>query len=605
MSNAQQNIEETKEKMIESFDKHKDCRKQYDKDIFSRIKMKDASSKFVFGGILDGNFFDLGYYDECLNIKNDELAIYGKYCLASLPLTEIEHLFPKSYDAINVSRKRLEESKKRVPELRVVGSDPLQVGYHFGICVPDKCTIDDLKEIYPLLTIDESLCYSKTQTSEMNAGAIISLVVVGVVVLITVLSTIYDIINEYQETGIKHEALIAFSLYSNGRKLLRSSKNPDQLLCLNGLKALSMAWVVLGHTYANVGVSAATDNIVFLSDWMDDAKNMLIISGTLSVDTFFTVGGLLTVYTFMKTENFDLKESFKAVPLMYLHRYLRLTPAVAILVLLYGTGLLSYISDGPRWGSIQDLLINGCSEYWWSALLYIQNYENVQNLCMSQTWYLSVDMQLFLLSPFIMIPLKKWPKYVMLLMCGLMVMGIAIPFYIGYSNKLSGLLLNSEQPSFTYQYYFKTHARFGPYVIGMFTGYLIYNMKKVKKPLKFSMIFISFLWVLTLAILITCIFDGFHLVKHTDNALADGFYLGFNRSVWSCAVSLLILLCVFGNGGPVNWFLSLPVFQFLSKISYSIYLIHYGLITIANVSARDTFHFNNFNVILQFLVILC
>lgn len=38
--------------------------------------------------------------------------------------------------------------------------------------------------------------------------------------------------------------------------------------------------------------------------------------------------------------------------------------------------------------------------------------------------------------------------------------------------------------------YFKTHSRFGPYVIGMITGYLIYFIQKGKKEYKLNLVII-------------------------------------------------------------------------------------------------------------------
>lgn len=56
---------------------------------------------------------------------------------------------------------------------------------------------------------------------------------------------------------------------------------------------------------------------------MDGVGNMAIMGATVSVDSFFMIGGLLTVYIYMKLEDVDLETSVKSVPLMYLHRYLR------------------------------------------------------------------------------------------------------------------------------------------------------------------------------------------------------------------------------------------------------------------------------------------
>lgn len=44
--------------------------------------------------------------------------------------------------------------------------------------------------------------------------------------------------------------LTAFSALSNGKKLLTINNSPSQLKCLDGLRFLSMMWVVLGHSYA-------------------------------------------------------------------------------------------------------------------------------------------------------------------------------------------------------------------------------------------------------------------------------------------------------------------------------------------------------------------
>lgn len=49
--------------------------------------MFDASSKIP-SGLLSFNGFDLGNFDECYNLEdviNDE-AVYGKYCLGTIPI---------------------------------------------------------------------------------------------------------------------------------------------------------------------------------------------------------------------------------------------------------------------------------------------------------------------------------------------------------------------------------------------------------------------------------------------------------------------------------------------------------------------------------------
>lgn len=66
------------------------------------------------------------------------------------------------------------------------------------------------------------------------------------------------------------------------------------------------------------------------------------------------------------------------VPLLYLHRYLRLTPVLAVAIFVTMTILTKY-SNGPLW----HVLIDGssdCDANWWGALLYIQNYFNSEKM---------------------------------------------------------------------------------------------------------------------------------------------------------------------------------------------------------------------------------
>lgn len=60
----------------------------------------------------------------------------------------------------------------------------------------------------------------------------------------------------------------------------------------------------------------------------------------------------------------------------YLHRYLRLIPVFAtvmLLVLAFG----KYSGNGPRWDTWSEAPMHeNCRQYWWSAILMIQNYVN-------------------------------------------------------------------------------------------------------------------------------------------------------------------------------------------------------------------------------------
>lgn len=99
--------------------------------------------------------------------------------------------------------------------------------------------------------------------------------------------------------------------------------------------------------------------------------NMFLWNAPLSVDTFLLVGGLVTVYTFLKSKKrFDLPFFI----FYYLHRYLRLTPALGVCMLFYAN-LIKYFGHGPLWAFIDFGLAKSCREKgWWATLLYVSNY---------------------------------------------------------------------------------------------------------------------------------------------------------------------------------------------------------------------------------------
>lgn len=103
---------------------------------------------------------------------------------------------------------------------------------------------------------------------------------------------------------------------------------------------------------------------------------MLIAAGSVSVDTFFLISGLLVSVGVLR--ELDSRRTFN-YPLYILHRYLRLTPAFGVLIILFVTGI-KYFGSGPLWTSFLNMSVLPCQKYWWTALLYIQNYYNPEEI---------------------------------------------------------------------------------------------------------------------------------------------------------------------------------------------------------------------------------
>ncbi|VDK75228.1 unnamed protein product [Anisakis simplex] len=166
--------------------------------------------------------------------------------------------------------------------------------------------------------------------------------------------------------------MLAFSMYTNGKAVLRTEKGGNQIHCLHGMRVMSMFWIILGHTYYYIVASLTVDNLLpTLIAFPQKFLNLIIVQAPLAVDSFF---------------------------------YLRLTPTYVVVMILDVT-LFTYISDGPFWRPIES---NYCRKSWWTNLIYMNNFllQDTET-CMGWTWYLANDMQFHLFAPIFLILLFK------------------------------------------------------------------------------------------------------------------------------------------------------------------------------------------------------
>ena len=125
--------------------------------------------------------------------------------------------------------------------------------------------------------------------------------------------------------------LKCFSLQTSFKALTNSSTKPGQILCLNGIRVLSINWVVLGHCYL-VFVNLAADKSYIINTLMHRRNNPIIFNAYSSVDTFFTLSGFLVAYLLLK-QLAKGGTSAKHWFAYYFHRYVRLTPPYLLAIL--------------------------------------------------------------------------------------------------------------------------------------------------------------------------------------------------------------------------------------------------------------------------------
>ncbi|XP_071495105.1 O-acyltransferase like protein-like [Diadema antillarum] len=384
--------------------------------------------------------------------------------------------------------------------------------------------------------------------------------------------------------AILHGVLMSFSIYNNLGKLLSAKKTPNTMAVLNGLRVLSMFWVILGHSCQFVlgFVSNA-------SQYYAMAGNMgflAILNGTYSVDTFFVLSGFLVTYLTLKQIDSKKLNSVLSWCLFYFHRWWRLTPVYMVAMGIWAL-LMPHFGQGFLKEGLGDFVKSFCRRYWWTHLLYFNNLlpfpGSVDESCMGWSWYLANDMQFFIISPLILVILHKNAKAGMALIISLLVVSLSalfgLNYYYGFSingqESYTGRPLEPSNADITYA---KPYTRIPTYLVGMVVGYVMFRLKD-KKDFKLNKVVACVGWVLALGTMFGVIY-GVHWAQGRYSPFAEALiYLTFSRLAWGVAVGWVIFACLVGAGGPIGEFLGWSFWVPMARLSYAAYLIHPVLMT--------------------------
>ena len=119
------------------------------------------------------------------------------------------------------------------------------------------------------------------------------LVFVSIVTAFATFATIFDyFLNNSSKSNSFIKVLLCFSVLSNGKRVL-TVRGPDKngqkdpLSLLDGVRVMSIGWVIMGHTISRYTNLAAIDNINSISDQLADFNYVPVNGAFYAVDTFF------------------------------------------------------------------------------------------------------------------------------------------------------------------------------------------------------------------------------------------------------------------------------------------------------------------------------
>ncbi|CAH1100858.1 unnamed protein product [Psylliodes chrysocephalus] len=542
------------------------------------FKMLDATSKLP-QTLISYNVDDLGNFQECIEIESRNDKIMGKYCLGDLILKDKNASIGFEKDLyLKYSITHIEGQNRAIAHSR------------WAICLPANCTDEDALQQIKYAQVPGIDVYSVTcQTYEdvypkLSRGAVFAVYVFAILGFIVILATLDDIYcnNQKQTKGCIQLVVTAFSAYTNGKKLFELPKYPSEVSCVDGLKVLSMVWIVLLHA-CKVLMERPSYNHKEITAMKNSIYIGIIDYGNLACDTFFVIGGTLVTYIhFKKHKSDDITVLW--ILKHYFHRYIRLAPSLAGLVLFSAT-LLKYTNSGPNWPEGMADLLGHCEENWWSTLLFIQNELDHTKMCVMQTWYLHVDMQLYIFSPLIFWILKKYEKKgiaILLLTCA---GSIVLCLFKLLQDDLLIIIERSHRSHINENTYYKTETRLVPWFMGTILGYILTrnNIGYIRLPKKINIL----LWILSLTVMIICVFGNHYSLKSPEYARIQSIiYLTLFRPIFALAVWWVIWACQTNHGGFINTILSLPIFRLMNKFTYNIFLFNLSIAFVVAFSAK-------------------
>nr|XP_023019749.1 nose resistant to fluoxetine protein 6-like [Leptinotarsa decemlineata] len=526
----------------------KECASQM-KEVCSNtiwLEMFDASSKFIYPGMATSVRGDYGNFDECVKIdhKYSRGRILGKYCYPGLV----------------------------IPDLTDLNNTDLNKFFKFAICMPDACSAADYNTIFQNIFQNEfpplfrdDFCVTKESGEQFKAIDIATMIIICLTACMVICSTTYDVYLHKTETKSRHPLMIAFSVYSNGLKILQTSEgNKGQISVFHGMKTISMFWVITGHGLVAWRSLLVTD----MEETTEIQKQWYFFYATaapLAVDTFFYIGGFLLAYQYMKIKSKPLKEHLLAIPQMIIHRYLRLTPAVLMLYLVT-LSFFPRMRSGPLWKPAMKQITDPCnSNPAWTFFLYIQNYYTYPDEVVSRSkiviyFNAHASVTRFVSCNFFLFLRLERETHDMTPFCD----------DRGGKNPIADN--------------YDTHSRLVDYFIGVMMGVFmrerpntsfLYNKVKHKSIVNLT------IWIIILCGMLTTTICYQEVETHEAYENKAVFY-SLMRPAWCIGLSWIVYSSFHGYGGIVDWFLARPIFQILGKLSYCMYLVH-GLVIVYNI----------------------
>jgi len=428
-------------------------------------------------------------------------------------------------------------------------------------------------------------------------------------------------------------------VYTNIRSVFSFERRKGPFAAFDCLRACSAMWVILGHTLFWASfypmqpflITPSPDS--FVSTFAGQV--LFTQSFTMAVDTFFFLSAFLATYFTMKECAKKPHYSFVKVWISkVLNRAVRIWPAFAA-ALFFSWLVAPLMTDSP---GVPPASINAACEDngWLWALLFVNNIYPWDNRgsgnCFGHTWYLSCDLQLFiLLPPIAMLYMKarvsdvandqRKRRLAVFIGVIFMIAGSCASAIVSSLDDGWSTYYNDGELSGNYNkdYYALPWMRLPAYYLGVVFAIVWYEKETSMPDFRLGYRLRNFLLPLSLLMIFVSVYDGYWGMKQAPcyvynssgkdcgselDPTSLALIAAFNRPLFVLGVAILSLICFLKQGGLVQLIMESKCWLPMSLVSYSIYLMHPAFLTLNLVERPFMSYLTYYIYILTFLGIL-
>ena len=446
-------------------------------------------------GMISNQGYNLGSYQQCLS--------RGRYVLLGIqfPLPE------------NKSITKLHQLDGQ-QDWRIFWSENIgffrEHPFYAGICVPSECGSHDLEHLFNSSLIQRllhplSLAILSTDSysdeNGLTIGQMISFSTIAALILVTVWSTVTNALLPHTAFA---RILPEFDAIRNTRKLVGVRKNRESITA--ALDIFRTNCVFSGFfVHVLYGMSGS---ITFRSSVFASSHNPFLTQFSkiipINLGTICMIASCRSSYVWLNV----MAEKRVRITEFLMIRILRSIPVITASILIVGTyPLVPFI--GPFGKVIQEYTSNNCYHNGWKELFFVSNFSPINDMCNIVNWHVSVDLQLYAASFFILLILSRNEKLGLKLLFVAIVAGtIASGSYLTSNNLKIHLNCKINQVHNTLsnlnRVMFHTIHYVPVYGIGMLLGYVLWKQEGKKKPIGFAGCTVAGIILPTAFVLLNC-----------------------------------------------------------------------------------------------------